>query len=647
MRSKSLIFYLLTFWVCAHVLYCQQTDEKRVALVIGNGAYKNQSPLKNTLNDAEDISAMLQSLGFQVTKKINADRIEMRQAIREFGKNIIGASVGFFYYSGHGMQVKGRNFLIPVNTDIQTEDEVVDEAVDAGLVLRKMEKASCRINIVILDACRNNPFARSFRSAQTGLAQMDAPTGSLLVYATAPGKTAEDGRGRNGTFTKYLLKHIKTPNLELGQMLKKITRDVVQETSNGQIPWRSSSLIDDFYFCKKNKIEPLPSAQSSGKACKIKVINPTQKSTIHTDETVEFSGKVYDRDGKEQQKSLLWQVIGSSKGNKFGPKFAFQSSKPGDFILKATEPESGISQIYLITVKAADIPKTDKSIGQIKKDNRHPKSNKNINVRSYSGRQVVFTYLRTANYSAGRASHTVEEYLHEQTGMEFVLLPGGTYTMGFDAPIELFKGPAQDELPPRQVKVAPFLISKHEVTQKVWLKIMGTKLWEQRKGPYTENGPDYPVVYVKWKEAKKFAEKLGLQLPSEAQWEYACKAGTTSRYYWGAKTDDDYVWCMENTWYANMRNPQPVGQKEPNAFGLYDMMGNVGEWCLDTHQKNYEGAPLNDKPWIDPENKINRVYRGGSFTNKLHEFYSANRWYFSAKATAYFIGFRLCYSLEK
>ena len=221
--------------------------ERRIALVIGNGSYKS-SPLRNPVNDAVDVASKLKRLGFDVTDGKDMTRKEMRSAIRAFGDNLKKGGVGLFYYSGHGMQVKGKNYLIPVGVDIQSEDEVEDEAIDAGLVMRKMERAGNTMNMVFLDACRDNPFARSFRTGSKGLAQMDAPSGSLIVYATAPGSVAADGKGRNGIFTKNLLLHLNTPGLEVGTMLRMVRVSVKKDTDGKQVPWESSSLEGEFYF---------------------------------------------------------------------------------------------------------------------------------------------------------------------------------------------------------------------------------------------------------------------------------------------------------------------------------------------------------------------------------------------------------------
>tara|TARA_B100000315_G_scaffold248348_1_gene278120 strand:+ start:289 stop:1746 length:1458 start_codon:yes stop_codon:yes gene_type:complete len=239
-----------------------QSTERRIALVIGNSAYKS-SPLKNPVNDAQDMTESLRGLGFDVIHRKNANKRTMVSAMNEFGRKLRAAEVGLFYYAGHGMQVNGRNYLIPVGSQVESESDVEFESVDAGRLLGKMEDAESKVNIVILDACRNNPFARSFRSSNRGLAIMTAPTGSFVAFATAPGSVAADGDGRNGIFTQHLLKHIKTPGLKIEEVLKRTRNDVLQGTAKKQTPWQSSSLTGDFYFLQGTKTATVPSPDSS------------------------------------------------------------------------------------------------------------------------------------------------------------------------------------------------------------------------------------------------------------------------------------------------------------------------------------------------------------------------------------------------
>jgi len=228
--------------------------ERRVALVVGNGAYKT-APLANPGNDAVDMATALQGVGFQVTTLRDASLRQMREATRRFEEAAVNADVALIFFAGHGIEAKGRNFMIPVDADIAREYELEDQAFDAGQWLSMLEGArgqnAQRVNIVILDACRDDPLTRKWRSsAGRGLGRMDAPSGTLLVYSTSPGRVAADGpRGqRNSPFTKSLLQAMQQPHQPIEQVLKEVRRQVMQETNGDQVPWENSSLVGDFVF---------------------------------------------------------------------------------------------------------------------------------------------------------------------------------------------------------------------------------------------------------------------------------------------------------------------------------------------------------------------------------------------------------------
>ena len=223
------------------------TTEGRTALVIGNASYID-APLANPVHDAEDMAVALKKSGFKVDLHLNSNQRQMESAIQDLGDRLRQGGVGLFYFAGHGIQVKGVNYLIPVNANIKTEADVRYEAVNAGRALSQMQEAGNRLNMVFLDACRNNPYARSFRSADSGLAAMDAPSGSLVSFATAPGNVAADGTGRNGIYTKHLLRQMKVKDLELGRMMKQVRRGVQTDTGKQQMPFELSSLFCVFYF---------------------------------------------------------------------------------------------------------------------------------------------------------------------------------------------------------------------------------------------------------------------------------------------------------------------------------------------------------------------------------------------------------------
>lgn len=221
--------------------------EPRTALIIGNGAYE-QGPLQNPPNDAQAMAEALRECGFEVIERIDAGRREMLQAIRAFGDSLKQGGVGVFYYAGHGIQVKGQNFLVPVGLEMKNEDEAEDECVPVSSVVNKLESAGNRVNLVILDACRNNPFASGFRSQTRGLVGMDAATGTLVAYATAPGKVAADGQGEHGLYTAALLKYLKVPGLKVTDLFMKVRQEVWAASAGEQVPWESSSLTGDFSF---------------------------------------------------------------------------------------------------------------------------------------------------------------------------------------------------------------------------------------------------------------------------------------------------------------------------------------------------------------------------------------------------------------
>ena len=225
--------------------------ERRVALVIGNATYK-VNPLKNPVNDSTDMSRSLRSVGFEVIEANNTTLAQMREATRRFADKLGNSDVGLVYYSGHGVEVKGKNYLIPVNADIKREYEVVDQAFDASQFLEMMDNIrgpnNKRVNILIVDACRNNELQRNWRSNNNGLARMDAPGGTFISFATAPGRVAADGVGRNSPYTKHLLQALKQPNVPIEQVFKVVRRNVMEETKGEQIPWENSSLVGDFYF---------------------------------------------------------------------------------------------------------------------------------------------------------------------------------------------------------------------------------------------------------------------------------------------------------------------------------------------------------------------------------------------------------------
>lgn len=243
LRSTGLAVFLFALLTTA----VSGQEQPRYALVVGNASYDYFGTLKNPENDARDISAALSGLGFDVTTVLNAGYRTLFREIRDFGDQLaLQPGVGLFYYAGHAIEAGGLNYLIPTDAEIHAQDEVEFAAVALDLVLSKMESAGNPTNIVVLDACRDNPLPETARSAggSRGLSVVEAPRGSLIVYATEPGSTAADGEGRNSPFTSAFLEHVDTPGLDVELMLRNVRRDVINETGGRQTPWTNSSLTE-------------------------------------------------------------------------------------------------------------------------------------------------------------------------------------------------------------------------------------------------------------------------------------------------------------------------------------------------------------------------------------------------------------------
>lgn len=227
---------------------CPLSAVERVALVIGNGQYKNVQPLKNPGNDAADLSAQLRELGFSVDELLDADLVSMEQAVDAFVDKLGPETAAVFHYSGHGLQVEQENYLIPVDFELKDQASVKYDALSASKLHDRMAGTGSKLNIMILDACRNNGFALS-RSSGSGLASMNAARGSFIAFSTSPGSIAADNPdGRNGLFTGYLLEQLRKPGLSLDQVFNRVREQTFEASGERQLPWSSSSVIGDFYF---------------------------------------------------------------------------------------------------------------------------------------------------------------------------------------------------------------------------------------------------------------------------------------------------------------------------------------------------------------------------------------------------------------
>ncbi|MBU1041570.1 MAG: SUMF1/EgtB/PvdO family nonheme iron enzyme [Proteobacteria bacterium] len=500
-RLLSLATFVCLVLLLAAPAWSAPQPERRVALVIGNGAYKT-APLKNPANDARDMAAALRSVGFEVIERENAGLRQMNEAIDQFWQSLRKGGVGLFFFAGHGLQVSGENYLVPVDARVAMEQDVQYECVNAGKVLGRMENAGNGLNIVILDACRNNPFARSFRSDSRGLAKMDAPTGSLVAFATAPGDVAADGAGKNGLYTSHLLRVLRTPGLKIEDVLKQVRIGVAADSAKmgkRQTPWESSSLMGDFYF----------------------------------------------KPGVGQAATAPPAVASPSAAPQAPPQLAMAPA-PKEPPAPAAEPKVG------------------------------------------------------------------DTWTEPTTGMEFVWVPGGTYEMGCGpwagvSGLGVFGECQSHEKPVHAVRLDGFWLGKYEVTQSQWEKLM-------RSNPSkSSRGAKYPVENVSWYDAKEFLSRLNAQgagrfrLPTEAEWEYAARSGGKPEKYAGGGD------VVRVAWYgSNSDASHEVGSKAPNGLGLFDMSGNVWEWCEDVYDEDAYASHARENPLISGGGS-ERVYRGGGW----------------------------------
>jgi len=519
-----------------------QTTLHRIALVIGNGAYRNVTPLKNPPNDATLLAATLRKLGFEVTVGTDKSQREMKQLIREFGERLRGGGgVGLFYFAGHGAQARGHNYLVPVDAEIQTEADLEDVAVDVNYVLNMMDDAQNALNIVILDACRNNPFARSFRSAEEGLAQVKAPTGTLIAYATAPDSIAADGGGANSPYAEELTKQIQVSGVLLETMFRRVAEQVSSRSGGRQEPWFSANVKGDFYFTNTTSLSNTPA---------------------------KIDAVAVERE--------YWETIRSSSDAQ-DYKDYLQAYPSGAY--------AGVARAKIRQIETAK---------SAQRANSQPTNTQPSNSGSNKASEPA---------GAAKTSGSLPKGFRSQQGIEMVYIPPGRFMMGSYS--------NDSGKPMHEVRISQaFYMGKYEVTQGQWQGVMGNN-----PSYFKDCGSKCPVEQVSWNDAQDFINKLNdandgskYRLPSEAEWEYACRAGTTGDY---AGDLDSIAWYSAN--FGSKTHP--VGAKQPNGFGLYDMYGNVWEWCQDWYHPSYDGAPSDGSAWLSGGEQKYRVFRGGSWTN--------------------------------
>jgi formylglycine-generating enzyme required for sulfatase activity len=457
--------------------------ETRIALVIGNSEYSS-GPLPNPANDAKMIGETLSSLGFEVIARRNADQNTMKRAIQEFGSRLEKggpSAVGLFYYAGHGVQLNGRNYLIPTTAQIEREGDVEIEAVSADWVIEQMRYARNRLNIVILDACRNNPFTRSMRSVDHGLATMDAPAGILIAYSTAPGAVAADGSGRNSPYTEALSQAMRDLHEPVEQVFKHVRVGVMGATSGRQVPWESSSLTGDFYFAAAPgktpaPVQSVPLVQSAS----------AKPAAAPIREAMNIPNRAPDT-----------PPVGSISGSSAAAVFQSIGIQSSDVDASHSYPQSTIHQLVAHSPRHITVGNTQKEI------------------------QAALTLCRqySSDCQIGMFS---DETLRTQTLEPFEL----------------------DALPVSVQGFRQFVDAKHYKTEAetagfAYAYVGGSKVQAVGGGNW-RNGikqhevvDESAVVAVSFQDAVAYCRYKGQRLPTENEWEYVARGPARHTFPWG------------------------------------------------------------------------------------------------------------------
>jgi formylglycine-generating enzyme required for sulfatase activity len=565
---------LLTVTILASAL--AQAAETRIALVIGNSDYSS-GPLPNPANDAKLVGDALTSLGFDVIARRNADQITMKRAIQEFGSRLEKAgpsAVGLFYYAGHGVQLSGRNYLIPTTARIEREGDVEIEAVSADWVIEQMRYARNRLNIVILDACRNNPFTRSMRSVDHGLATMDAPAGILIAYSTAPGAVAADGTGRNSPYSEALTQAMRDMHEPVEQVFKHVRVGVMNATAGKQVPWESSSLTGDFYFAAPNKVAPETSSALVSGA--VPATSKPESGTFGTWVAGLFGSSKAESDTARQ----------AAPDTRPPPVIATTATKPA---IVATDNRAAAPPGPLLSGARA-LPLLQ-SLGieanEIDGAHNYPETA----IRELIGgtprrvtlgstpEQIRAAFALCRQYSSAcQLSWYGDEGLRNVTLDPFDLDPQPVSVRAFRQFVDSSHYKTQAE-------TAGFAYAVVEGT----LQPVSGGSWRNAVKKHLVDD-DSPVVGVSFQDAAAYCRSKGARLPSEDEWEYMARGPKRHTFPWGDNIDP----------VANSPSAPPSVSDGPaeGIGGRYKgLSGNVWQW-VDT--KVGGRKVLKGGSWLEP-----------------------------------------------
>ena len=493
---------------------------ERVALVVGNAAYQHAAPLANPRNDADDMAALLHRLGFQVTAGLDLTDAAMEARVRTFSRQARAAKVALFFYAGHGLQVDGVNYLVPVDAQLADEADLPFEALPLDLVLKRMGGGT---NLVFLDACRDNPFARSWAGAGRstavgrGLTRVGEASGSglFIAFATDPDRIAADGEGRNSPFTAALKRHMETPGLEINGLLTEVRRTVLSSTGNVQRPWSNSSLSDAFYFVPGKSS---PALNSDASSLGVDAPDPATEMWLQIRKTTNMG--------------LLERYLANYPNSSYrlSAEARLEALRGQPFTV-VVEPSG--ARVRILNIKPPYRAEMSLPAGEYRVE---------ASARGYRSK------IETIQHGAsGPTAHRVELEKLLEVGARFrdcpecpemVVVPSGSFLMGSPSYEE---GPFHDEGPVHRVTIGtPFAVGVYEVTFAEWdacTAARGCGSHRPHDGGWGRNRR--PVIDVSWSDARSYAAWLSREtgesyrLPSESEWEYVARAGTRMARHWG------------------------------------------------------------------------------------------------------------------
>jgi formylglycine-generating enzyme required for sulfatase activity len=632
-RLASSLGVALALW-CTSLAHAWA--DKRVALVIGNGAYANAPRLPNPAHDADDVAAALKNINFEVIRGIDLDQASMQDAVIRFARASASADVGIFYYSGHAMQFNGVNYLMPVDAKLEDEADLYRfTKVDDVLGYLQQVKA---LKILVLDSCRDNPLTETLKrsinatravSIQRGLAAMQAPTGMIVSYATQAGRTAADGMGRNSPYTAAFLRHIEEP-AEIGDIFRDITADVFQVTGEKQLPELSLSIIGKLYlkdpvFVTVN-VPPRPTPADPCAAAGDHWRSAESIGTLAAfeDHLARFSTCAFAGLAKARIDALRRQAaVAVPTAAVAAP--AMPQGLGGAKPATAAKPQQPV------------IPCGSTGAESVSLSSPSLRAHKPLTRGEECGLKPKEVFRECDNCP------------------EMVVLPAGSFIMGAADAKAL-----EYELPRHEVTLAkPFSVGKIHVTRAQFMTFVGETGYSV--GPCfprdldlnSSNSGDHPVVCVNFADATAYIDWLSTKtgqpyrLLTESEFEYADRAGTVTEWFWGDKAADAkaYAHCWDCSGNGFAKVTAPAGSLKPNAFGLYDMSGNAYQMVQDCHKPNYNGAPA-DGSARSGEPCTLHVIRGGSWEKTAAWGRSASRFLQSADKRSNEVGFRVARTLR-